>query len=76
MNLNNYCQPKKKRPVSLKTALKTLRARWDEGEVNNFDKKLAAILDCSLEKAERIRSYWVECGFLAYTKRGLLKWRF
>ena len=75
MTLNHYMQPKKKRPVSLKTALKILRSRWYEGEVNNFDKKLAATLNCNLEDAEKIRAYWIKCGFLGFNSRGLLVWK-
>ena len=60
MTLNHYMQPKKKHPVSLKTALKILRSRWYEGEINNFDKKLAATLNCNLEDAEKIRVYCIK----------------
>ena len=75
MTLNNFMQTKKNRHVSLKAALKILRGKWYEGEVNRFDLKLAAILGCSIERAEEIRESWVSMGFLAYTRRGLLKWR-
>ena len=74
MSLNNFMQPKKKRHVSLKAALKILRGRWFEGEVNRFDLKLSKILRCSLEHAAEVREKWVDLGFLQYNERMLLCW--
>ena len=75
MTLNHFMQPKKKRPVLLKAALRRMRAIWLRGPQNRFDEKLARILECSLEHAESVRKSWVNMGFLAYDKRGLLMWR-
>ena len=74
MNLNPYIQPKKKE-VSFKAALRRMHSIWYEGTVSRFDEKLASILNCSGEEAGKIRSFWVDCGFLGYNKRMLLCWR-
>ena len=74
MTLNNYMQPKK-REVPLKAALRRMRSIWLSGPVSRFDVRLSEILDCSLEHAESVRKNWVNIGFLAYDKRGLLMWR-
>ena len=76
MSLNHFMQPKKKRPVLLKAALRRMRAIWLRGPQNRFDEKLASILNCSLTEAERIRESWVNMGFLQYDGRMLLCWRF
>ena len=73
MTLNHYTQPKKKQ-VSLKSAMRKMRGIWLSGECSRFDEKLAGVLECSVEKAERIREIWVGMGFLCYDKRGLLTW--
>ena len=75
MKLDHFSQPLEDKTVSLKTALKRMRSIWLKGPVNRFDDKLARILDCSLEEAAKIRSFWVDCGFIAFDKRGLLCWR-
>lgn len=67
-------QPKKKR-VSLKAAIRIMRSKWYEGPMERFDLKLSRVLDCSLNYASEIREFLVDSGFLAFTKRGLLKWR-
>ncbi len=59
----------------MKAALRILRGRWFEGEVNRFDLKLSKILSCSLEYAREIRELWIDLGFLCYNRRGLLCWR-
>ena len=74
MTLNNFMQPKKKR-LSLKAAMRRMRSMWFKGDQSRFDEKLARILECSVEKAERIREKWVSFGFLGYDRRGLLTWR-
>ena len=61
--------------VSLKTALKRMRSLWYRGQVDRFDERLASILSCSLEEAERIRETWLSMGFLAYDQKMLLCWR-
>ena len=61
--------------VSLKTALKRMRSLWYRGPVDRFDERLASILSCSLEEAERIRETWLSMGFLAYDRKMLLCWR-
>jgi len=73
MSLNHYLQPKKR--VSLKAALRRMRAMWLSGPCDHFDKKLARILQASLEEAAEIREEWLEMGFLCYDLRGLLTWR-
>ena len=78
MSLNNFIsqsKPAKKNQVSLNGALRIMRGKWFSGPVDRFDLKLSRILDCSLGKATKIRSFWVDCGFLAFDKRGLLVWR-
>ena len=75
MTLNHYMQPKKKRPVLLKAALRRMRAIWLRGPQNRFDLKLAKILGYSIPDAEIVRESWVKMGFLAYDSRGLLTWR-
>ncbi len=75
MSLNNFMQPKKKRQVSLKAAIRIMRSKWYEGPRERFDLKLSQVLVCSVDYASVIREFWVDSGFLAYTKRGLLKWR-
>ena len=74
MTLNNYMQPKK-REVPLKAALRRMRSVWLSGPVSRFDVRVSGILDCSLDYAEIVRKSWVNMGFLAYDKRGLLCWR-
>ena len=74
MTLNHFIQPKK-REVSLKAALRRMRSLWDSGPVNRFDLKLARILECSVCEAAKVRESWLNMGFLAYDKRGLLCWR-
>jgi len=73
MSLNHFLQPKK--PVSLKAALRRMRAMWLRGEYERFDVKLSRILQVSLEEAAEIREEWESLGFLAYNKRGLLTWK-
>ena len=75
MSLNHYTQPKKKRHVSLKAAIRIMCSKWDEGPRDRFDLKLSRVLDCSLKYASEIREFWVDSGFMAYDRRGLLKWR-
>ena len=75
MSLNHFMQPKKKRPVLLKAALRRMRAIWLRGPVDRFDLKLAKILGYSIPDAEIVRESWVKMGFLAYDERGLLCWR-
>jgi len=65
----------KKRQVSLKAALRRMRSMWLSGDRSRFDQKLSRILDCSLERAERIREKWVSLGLLGYDRRGLLTFR-
>ena len=73
MSLNHYLQPKKR--VSLKAALRRMRSMWLKGDYERFDKKLARILDCSLEYAAQVREEWESLGFLCYDRRGLLTWQ-
>ena len=75
MTLNNFIQTKKKRPVSLKGALRRMRSLWLKGEQPRFDAKLSRVLGCSIERAEQIRAYWITCDFLGFDSRGLLTWR-
>ena len=75
MKLDHFSQPLEDKTVSLKAVLKRMRSIWLKGPVNRFDEKLARILECSLEHAESVRKSWVNMGFLAYDKRGLLMWR-
>ena len=74
MSLDKYVSPAKPRP-SLKSSLKRMRSIWLRGPVDRFDLKLARILDCSLKDAAKVRESWLNMGFLAYDKRGLLCWR-
>jgi len=73
MSLNHYMQPEK--TVSLKAALRRMRSMWLRGEVNRFDLKLSRILQVSIEEAAKVRESWLNLGFLAYDRRGLLTWR-
>jgi hypothetical protein len=59
---------------SLKGLQKTLRSKWLKGPVSKFDKLLARIAKCDLEKAEKIRESWMDLEILAYAERGLLVW--
>ena len=74
MTLDNFIEPIKLR-MSLKTAIKIMSSKWDEGPRDRFDLKLSRVIGCSIERAEEIRESWVSMGFLAYTRRGLLCWR-
>ena len=74
MTLNGFMQPEKHR-ISLKSAIKIMRGKWLEGTQERFDLKLSRVLGCSINKAEKIRESWLNMGFLAYDKRGLLIWR-
>ena len=74
MTLDNFITTKKKQ-LSLKSAIRIMRSKWYEGPMERFDLKLSRLLGCSLNYASEIREFWVDSGFLAYTKRGLLKWR-
>ena len=74
MSLTDYtAKPEPK--INLKSALRRMRSIWLSGAVSRFDVRLSEILDCSLEHAESVRKSWVNMGFLAYDKRGLLCWR-
>ena len=75
MSLDQYMQSAEKRQVSLKAALRRMRSKWYEGPVSSFDRKLALILNCTLEDAMEVRDHWVECGLLGINRRGLLTWR-
>ena len=75
MTLNNYCSTQKKKRRSLKAAIRIMRSKWYEGPKERFDFKLSRVLDCSLNYASEIREFWVDSGFMAYNRRGLLKWR-
>ena len=74
MTLNHFIQPKKREP-SLKAALRRMRSLWLSGEQSRFDLKLSRVLGCSLDYAAKVRESWLNVGFLAYDRRGLLCWR-
>jgi hypothetical protein len=73
LTLNHFFEPKKR--GSLKAAFRRMRSIWLKGPVDHFDKKLAKILDSSLEHAATVSESWLNMGFLCYNKQGLLTWR-
>ena len=75
MTLDSFSQPEQSNKVSLKEALRRMRAIFFKGTAARFDLKLSKILDCSLDRASRIRESWEILGFLVYTERGLLTWK-
>ena len=73
MSLDQFTQQNKH--ASLKGALRRMRSLWLSGEQSRFDLKLSRVLGCSLDYAAKVRESWLNMGFLAYDKRGLLIWR-
>lgn len=53
MTLNGYMQPKK-RHISLKAAIRIMRARWYECTYDNFIDRLARVLRCNIKEGTQI----------------------
>ena len=60
--------------LTIQEALVLLRAKWQKGYTEDFDKFVMKTKGCSLEEAEALRERWIGEGSLAYDSEGLLCW--
>jgi len=66
----------KELPLSLtiQEALGPLRAKWQKGYAEDFDRLVVEVKGCTIQEAEQLREKWIEDGLLAYNAEGLLCW--
>ena len=68
--------PQAKLPQSLtiQESLILLRAKWQKGYAEDFDKLVVEVKGCTVEEAEALREKWIDEGSLAYDSEGMLSW--